>query len=190
MEPRKIVIIKSSPRIQGNSNVLADRVEAGAREAGAFVTTLSLHGMNLHPCNACDACLTYDEVHCDTEDDMQQIYPALLKADAIVLASPIYCFTLSAQLKLMIDRLYAFEGQKPHPLKGKQIALLFTYGDEDPESSGVLNAIHTLQDEFAYTGSPIVEIIHATADKPGDIKKKPGELEKAFQLGLKLGQLK
>ena len=119
---------------------------------------------------------------------MQRIYPALLKADAIVLASPIYCFTFSAQLKLMIDRLYAFEGQKPHPLKGKQIAILLTYGDEDAESSGVFNAIHTLQDEFGYTGSPIVEIIHATADKPGDIKRKPEVLEKAFQLGLKLGQ--
>ncbi len=188
MKTQNILIIKSSPRIQGNSNSLADQVEAGARKAGAFVTTLSLHGLDLHPCSACDACLTYEEVHCDTDDDMQQIYPALLKADAIVLASPIYCFTFSAQLKLMIDRLYAFEGQKPHPLKGKQIAILLTYGDDDAESSGVFNAIHTLQDEFNYTGSPIVEIIHASADKPGDIKKKPEVLEKAFQLGLKLGQ--
>ena len=188
MKTQNILIIKSSPRIQGNSNSLADQVEAGARKAGAFVTALSLHGMDLHPCSACDACLTYDEVHCDTEDDMQRIYPALLKADAIVLASPIYCFTFSAQLKLMIDRLYAFEGQKPHPLKGKQIAILLTYGDEDAESSGVFNAIHTLQDEFGYTGSPIVEIIHASADKPGDIMQNKEIMQKAFLLGEELAK--
>lgn len=188
MKTSNILIIKSSPRTQGNSNALADQVETGARKAGACVTTLSLQGMNVQPCCACDACLTHDEVHCDTNDDMQKIYPALLKADAIVLASPIYCFTFSAQLKLMIDRLYAFEGQKPHPLNGKQIAILLTYGDDTPESSGVFNAIHTLQDEFIYTGSPILEIIHATADKPGDIIQNKEIMQKAFLLGERLAK--
>jgi multimeric flavodoxin WrbA len=188
MNKQKILILTSSPRLKGNSTALAEQLEAGAKQSGAEVKTFDLAKMDIHPCTACDACLTYDEVHCDTEDDMQQIYPELQAADTVVFASPIYWFTFNAQMKLCMDRMYAFENKRPHPMQGKKIAALFVYGDDDVIKSGVDNAIHTIRDAFRYTRSEIVDIIHASADKPGDILKNEAVMQEAFDLGVKLGK--
>ena len=186
MDPSTLLILTSSPRRNGNSNALAEQVAAGARQAGASVKVIDLAQLTIHPCLACDSCQTWDEVRCDQDDDMQPLYPALIAADAIVLASPIYCFSFCAQLKLFLDRLYAFSGKVPQPLKGKRVALLLTYGDTDVEASGVNNAIKSLRDEFDYLEAPVTEIIHATADKPGDIRANAEVMNRAFELGRKL----
>lgn len=186
MDPSTLLILTSSPRRNGNSNALAEQVAAGARQAGASVQVVNLADLTIHPCSACDSCQTWDEVRCDQDDDMQPLYPALIAADAIVLASPIYCFSFCAQLKLFLDRLYAFSGKVPQPLKGKRVALLLTYGDTDVEASGVNNAIKSLRDEFDYLEAPVTEIIHATADKPGDIRANAEVMNRAFELGRKL----
>lgn len=88
---RKIVILKGSPRGKGNSAALADRLAAGAMEAGAQVESVYLHGMDIRPCDACDLCREQRQ-GCVIQDDMHSLYPKLLAADAIVLASPIYWF--------------------------------------------------------------------------------------------------
>lgn len=186
MDPSTILILTSSPRRQGNSNELAEQVAGGARQAGASVKVINLADLTIHPCSACESCQTWDEVRCDQDDDMQPLYPALIAADAIVLASPIYCFSFCAQLKLFLDRLYAFSGKVPQPLKGKRVALLLTYGEEDPRASGVNNAIKSLRDEFDYLEAPVTDIIHASADKPGDIRANPEVMNRAFELGRKL----
>ena len=108
MNERRILILKGSPRKRGNSAILADQVAAGAAEAGAAVESFDLHGMDIRPCDNCDFCQGSGE--CVINDDMQLLYPKLLEADAIVIASPIYWFTVSAQMKLCIDRWYALEG--------------------------------------------------------------------------------
>ena len=186
MHPSTLLILTSSPRRNSNSNALAGQVAAGARQVGASVRMVNLADLTIHPCSACDSCQTWDEVRCDQDDDMQPLYPALIAADAIVLASPIYCFSFCAQLKLFLDRLYAFSGKVPQPLKGKRVALLLTYGDTDVEASGVNNAIKSLRDEFDYLEAPVTEIIHATADKPGDIRANAEVMNRAFELGRKL----
>ena len=68
-----------------------------------------------------------------------------------MIASPIYWFTISAQTKLFIDRWYALESSQGSVLKGKQFGILLTYGDDDPYTSGAINAIRTFQDMFRYT---------------------------------------
>ncbi len=105
---KRILILKGSPREKGNSAVLADQVAAAAHEAGAEVESICLQALDIRPCDACDACVETEGV-CIIKDDMQAIYPKLLQADAIVLASPIYWFTVSAQLKLCIDRWYGLQ---------------------------------------------------------------------------------
>ena len=130
MNPKQILILKSSPRKRANSSILADQVAAGAREAGATVESFDLHSLNIRPCDACDFCQGAAE--CVINDDMQMLYPKLRAADGIVVASPIYWFTLSAQAKLCIDRWYALEGSDGSALAGKQFGLVLTYGDVDP----------------------------------------------------------
>jgi multimeric flavodoxin WrbA len=118
---------------------------------------------------------------------MQTLYPLLEKADAIVLASPVYWFTLSAQVKLCIDRWYALESPQGSALRGKQIGIVLTYGDTDLYTSGGINAIHTFESMFRYIGAEIKGMVYGSANKIGDAEKQPALMEKAYQLGKQLG---
>jgi multimeric flavodoxin WrbA len=183
-----VLILKGSPRENGNSNTLARQVEEGAIEAGAEVKSLMLHDMNIQPCDACDVCL--DTGVCIIGDDMQMVYPLLEKADAIVISSPVYWFTISAQAKLCIDRWYALvhdENQKQRVFNRKQIGIVLTYGDTDLYTSGGINAIHTFESMFRYLGAEITGMVYGSADAIGDAEKQPDLMERAYQLGQILG---
>jgi len=182
---KHILVVNGSPRKKGNSVILAEQVMLGAREAGAQVEIFFLHNMSIQPCNACDACQETQD--CTIQDDMQILYPKLRRADAIVIASPIYWFTISAQTKLFIDRWYALQGPQGNALAGKQIGIVLTYGDTDPFTSGAVNAIHTLQDMCRYIEANVAGIVYGSATKEGEIQNQPSLLEKAYQLGQKLG---
>jgi multimeric flavodoxin WrbA len=182
---KQVLVFKSSPRENGNSSALADRSADGARAAGAEVYSFFLHRMDIRPCDACDTC--QETGVCMLMDDMQSLYPRLQEADAIIIASPIYWFTMSAQAKLFIDRWYALESPQGSALKGKQFGILLTYGDTDPYSSGAINAIRTFQDMMRYVGGNLVEIVYGTANDIGDVSKQPELMERAYKLGEKLG---
>ncbi|MBN1454235.1 MAG: flavodoxin family protein [Anaerolineales bacterium] len=180
-----ILVLKGSPRENGNSNVLAEQVIVGAKEAGAEVESFMLHHMDIRPCDACDVC--QETGMCIIKDDMQTLYPLLVKADAIVIASPIYWFTLSAQTKLCIDRWYALESPQGSALRSKQIGIVLTYGDTDLYTSGGINAIHTFESISRYIGAEIKGMVYGCANKIGDAEKQPALMDKAYQLGQKLG---
>jgi multimeric flavodoxin WrbA len=165
---------------------LAGQVERGVREAGAEVESLLLHHMDIRPCDACDVC--QETGVCIVKDDMQKIYPLLEKADAIVIASPVYWFTFSAQIKLCIDRWYALETSQGSALKGKWIGIVLTYGDTDLYTSGGINAIHTYESMFRYIGSEITGMVYGSVHEIGDAEKQPELMERAYELGRKLGQ--
>jgi multimeric flavodoxin WrbA len=183
--PKHVLVFKGSPRENGNSSTLADRAAQGAKSTGAEVEIFFLHRMDIRPCDACDTC--HETGVCVLKDDMQVIYPKLSQADAIIIASPIYWFTMSAQTKLFIDRWYALESPDGNSLKGKQFGILLTYGDNDPYSSGAINAIRTFQDMLRYIGGNILGLVYGTAMDVGDVQKQPELLERAYQLGEKLG---
>jgi multimeric flavodoxin WrbA len=185
MSGKYVLILKGSPREKGNSSLLADQVADGARAAGAEVESFCLHNMDIRPCDACDACQGTD-ADCIIEDDMQILYPKLRSADAIVVASPIYWFTMSAQTKLCIDRWYALEDPQGNALAGKQIGIVLTYGDTDPFTSGAVNAIRAFQDMFRYVKANLVGIVYGSASKAGEIQNQQELMERAFKLGRKL----
>jgi len=186
---KKIIIVKGSPRKAGNSAMLAEQVAAGAQAAGAEVESIYLHGLDIRPCDACEACQESADTDCIIDDDMQTLYPKIRQADAIVYASPIYWFTVSAQLKLFIDRCYSLGGEdyvQDHALAGKRIGVVLTYGGDDPFDSGAINAIRTFQDMFDYIPAEIVGIVYGYADAAGEIRRNGQVMEKARQLGAKL----
>jgi multimeric flavodoxin WrbA len=180
----KILILKGSPREKGNSSVLADQVAAGAKKAGAEVESISLHGLDLRPCDGCDFCK--ETGACVLKDDMQPLYAKLLSADALVLASPIYWFTYSAQLKTCIDRWYALWNFKPEAFKDKPVGILLTYGDSDLYTSGAINAIHTFETMFRFLQADIVGWVYGSLSDVGDAEKHPELMQQAYQLGEKL----
>ena len=186
MTGKKILIVKGSPREQGNSAILADKVAEGAKEAGAYVESYYLHGLDIGPCDACDACHTEPYGGCVVSDDMQLLYPRILDADAIVMASPVYWFTVSAQTKLFMDRCYALVDSDGYLLRGKQVGIVMTYGDSDPFGSGAVNAFRTFQDAYKYVGAEIVDMVYASADAAGDIRENAEVIAQAYALGQKL----
>jgi multimeric flavodoxin WrbA len=181
----KLLILKGSPREQGNSALLADAAAEGARAAGADVEAVFLHGLRISPCSACEECR--DPGDCVLDDDMRDLLPKVAAADSILLATPIYWFTLSAQLKLCIDRWYAFQASGWRELQGTRFGVILTYGDTDLYTSGAINAIHTFETMARFLHSPIVGIVHGSLSDVGDVEKHPELLGKAKELGRLLG---
>jgi multimeric flavodoxin WrbA len=186
----RVIIVKGSPRENGNSAVLADQVAAGAKAAGAQVESFYLHGMSIQPCDACDFCQGAAEIDCVIHDDMQILYPKVREADALVYASPIYWFTISAQMKLFMDRCYALGGgtdyANEHALAGKRIGIVLTYGGDDPFDSGAVNAIRTFQDVFNYIPAEIVGMVYGYGSEAGEVMNNRVLMDQAYKLGAKL----
>jgi len=180
-----ILILNGSPRINGNTAVLAAQLTAGAEEAGAKVESLNLHDMDIRPCDACDFCQENGD-GCVISDDMQSLYPKLRAADAIVIASPVYWCSLTAQAKLCIDRWYAMELPDGFELAGKKLALLMVYAAEDLYESGGDTVIYTVDRFSRYVGFEFDDIVHGTADKVGDAETNFELMQRAFELGRKL----
>jgi multimeric flavodoxin WrbA len=183
---KKVLVLLGSPRRKGNSAVLAGAIAAGARAAGAAVETLYLHGLTIAPCKACMACRKPRSKGCSIDDDMQPIYRKMLEADAWVLASPVYWFTLSAQLKLWMDRCFALPAYGKDPFAGRRIALALAYGGEDPFDSGCVNALRTFQDAYRYAGAEIAGMVYGSAMEAGAIKENRALMKEARELGRKL----
>lgn len=187
MTNRKLLILMASPRPRGNSTILAGEAASGAKDAGAEVKTFRLAKMRIGPCLGCDGCRKPKAAGCVQKDDMKPLYAELRSADAVLIASPVYWFTMSAQVKLFMDRLYAFGAEQYRPLKGKRVGIILTYGDADPFVSGAVNAIRAFQDAFAYVGAPIEGMVYGSADKPGEVRSNEALMKDAYALGQKLG---
>lgn len=104
---KKIIVLNGSPRPKGNTSALAEEFSKGAREAGCEVTSFLLDKMDIHGCKGCFGG-GKDAAHpCVQRDDMEKIYPVYKDADLVVLASPLYYWNFSGQLRTAFDRLFA-----------------------------------------------------------------------------------
>ena len=188
VKTKKILVILGSPRKNGNSAILAEQIAKGARSADAKVESVFLQGQKIAPCRSCYTCQRPNSKGCAINDDMQSIYPKLIEADAWVIASPVYWFTMTAQTKIFMDRCFALSAYGKDPFAGKRIAIAMSYGDVDPFASGCVNALRTFQDAFRYTGSKIVGMVYGSAMKAGDIANNAALMEEAEDLGKRLVQ--
>ncbi len=188
MAATKVLILMGSPRQDGNSAVLARHLAEGATESGAYVDTLYIHGMGINPCTGCNACQMADSDGCVIDDAMKDIYARLETVDSIVFASPVYWFSITAQLKAVIDRMYAVGGGDKNILAGKKFGILLAYADSDPFTSGAVNALRMFQDISAYLGASITGAVYGSAYGPGEISENKALLKEAYDLGEKLGK--
>ena len=104
---KKIVILNGSPRKNGNTSALVKAFTEGAESAGNTVTEFLLDRMDIHGCKGCFGGGKDPDHPCVQRDDMEKIYPVYKEADIVVLASPLYYWTFSGQLKCAFDRLFA-----------------------------------------------------------------------------------
>jgi multimeric flavodoxin WrbA len=183
---KKVLVLLGSPRKKGNSALLAERIAKGAKSVGAKVETLFMHGMNIAPCKSCYACQKPDSKGCSINDDMQHVYKKLMEADAWVIASPVYWFTMSAQTKLWMDRCFALLPFAKEAFVDKRIAIAMSYGDIDPVKSGCVNALRTFQDALGYVQACIVGMVYGSAMDAGEIKNNDALMKEAEELGKQL----
>ena len=117
-----ILILQGSPRANGNTAWMAEEYKKAAEAAGHTVTLVNVAKKKINGCLACEYCHTKGNGSCVQKDDMQELYPLLAEAEVLVLASPIYYFTLSAQIQAPIQRFYAMM----KPANVKKTALLLS----------------------------------------------------------------
>ena len=120
----KILILNGSPHIHGATSDMVDAFIKGAEEAGHSIVNINVAHKNIKGCMGCEYCREKGDGACIQKDDMQSIYPEILVADMIVFASPIYYFTLSAQLQAVIHRTYSID----IPKNVKKTALIMSSG--------------------------------------------------------------
>jgi multimeric flavodoxin WrbA len=101
---KKILLISSSPREHGNSDILCDEFMRGAQAAGHHAEKVRLADMNINSCTGCCSCIGGGG-SCVQQDDMAELHKKLLAADVLVLASPVYFRTFNGQMKTFIDRV-------------------------------------------------------------------------------------
>lgn len=126
---KKIVIITGSPRKTGNSFAMADAFIKAAEAKGHTVTRFDATMMNVGGCHACETCFKSGKA-CSFDDDFNKIAPAVLEADAVVFTMPVYWYSIPAQIKGVIDKLYSFcvAGKD---IAGKECALIACCEEDD-----------------------------------------------------------
>lgn len=177
---RNILVLVGSPRVGGNTEMLADAFIEGAKSAGNNVAKVSLAGKTVNPCLACEFCKEHAH-KCVQQDFMQAIYPQLEWADTVVLASPVYYFGFSAQIKAVIDRFYADTETR---FGIKSAVLLSVRGDDDKTSAVPTIANYKAIVEYCgWKDDGMIAVGNVSAK--GDIKGCQG-LDAARLLGSKL----
>jgi multimeric flavodoxin WrbA len=185
-----IIGIAASPRRHGNSETLLDHTLTGAISMGAKTEKIVLSLLDIRPCHGSDTCLK--KARCFVKDDMAQLLDKIDKADRVVIASPVYFGSVTAQLKAMIDRCQPLWVEK-YVLKKKRRA----------QKKGAFLCVSSYNNrKFFRNSKEIVGIFFKVIDAvcfdsiyfPGlesenDAKAKTPLLEKAFQCGKKLAQL-
>ena len=186
----KVLGIMGSPRIKGNTDLLLDEALKGAQSQGAEVEKIVVDKLKIAPCREYYGCLR--DGNCVIRDDMDDIYPKLLEADGIIVASPMFFYGLTSQVKALIDRCQALWARKyilkqdlpDSGRKGAFIAVGATRGKKLFDGS-----ILTVKYFFQSIGVKYVdELLVRGVDKRGEIEQHPSALSDAFELGRRLAQ--
>jgi multimeric flavodoxin WrbA len=175
-----VIAFNGSPRPRGNTRALLGEILRGAASAGATTEEIMLSKLTMRPCDACESCRR--SLRCRFDDDMQPLYQKLLDADAVVIGTPIYFWSMSAQMKTFVDRWYALDLDPIRPrLVNKRLALVCAFADSTVETaSGTVFAFRSAAD---YLGMRFYEPLLVTAGDPGDAAKNTQAMLAAFELG-------
>jgi len=179
-----------SPRIKGNTDLLLDEALRGAESKGAEVEKIIVDQLKISPCREYYGC--QKDGNCVIRDDMDDIYPKLLNADRVIVASPMFFYGLSSQIKALIDRCQALWVRK----------YVLKQNPPDSGRKGIFISVGATQGKQLFDGSILTvkyffraigveyagELLVRGVDKKGEIKEQQTALSAAFELGKKLVQ--
>ena len=172
----KVLILAGSPRKGGNTDSLIDAFIQGAKDRHS-VEVVSVADYRVSPCTGCNSCFAREGHGCFQKDDMEKIYPKLREAEVLIIASPVYFYGISAQLKAVVDRLHT-------PMRNgfgiRKLGLMLVGAASLPELFDAILTQYRLVLNFFKLEDAGTVLVRGAKDK-GDVKKE--DLEKAFALG-------
>lgn len=172
----KVLLITGSPREGGASSILAGAFEKGALSAGHSVFRFDAGLRKVAPCTVCEHCHTGGD-RCIIRDDMDELMPHLLESEALVFASPIYYYDVTAQLRCVIGRFYACRKDMHRP---RASAFLVVSGDREEESAaGSIANYHALVSRLRWHDAGVIAargIVTADEMRKSDFPHLAGEL--------------
>ena len=176
---KNVLIISSSPRKGGNSDVLCDQFAKGAEGAGSTVEKICLRDKKIDYCNGCSVCIKGKP--CPQKDDATEIIQKIIDSDVIVMATPVYFYTMSAQMKTLIDRTCA----RYMEIENKEFYFIMTASD--PNKSALKRTLESLRG-FTSCLSNVEEkgVVYGTGlTEIGDVQNS-SVLEQAYEMGKKI----
>ena len=175
---KKVLILSGSPRKNGNSDILCDEFMRGAKEAGNEVEKIRVAEKKIGFCSGCYYCQKSGGV-CAIKDDMAEVLQKMIDADVIVLSSPVYFYSIDAQLKALIDRTVA----RWTEVRDKEFYYIATCADEERESQertiecfrGYADCVEGAVEKGIIYGTGVYE--------KGEVKGTPA-MEEVYEMGL------
>jgi len=185
----KVLAINGSPRKGGNTQTMIDEAAKVLRKAGIEVESLSIRDLDVRPCTGCELCFD-GSWHCPIKDDGLRLIEKMAGADGIILASPIYCGGVTAQLKAIMDRsVIAYQNKD---LKNKVGgAICVGAGSHGGQELAVLQLVSTfaMQDMIVAGPGGGMPGAMCTANDKGDARKDKDGLQSARDLGKRMAEL-
>jgi len=186
-EGMKVLGICGSPRREGNTELLLREFLRACRDAGAEVEEVFLRDLKITPCLEIYACRK--DGRCPIHDDMEALYPKLVEADVVALASPIFFYSVSAQAKALIDRCQA--------MWAKKYLLQQPIAPAKPQRKGVFLAVGGSKGSKIFDGPLLTmkyffdaldvtfyrSLLFKSIDSKGEILQHPTALAEAYALG-------
>ncbi len=174
-----IVVLSGSPRKGGNTDQLVQAfVEGAEKDKNNTVEVFSIEDYKVNPCIGCNTCFERNGHACFQQDDMHIIYEKLKSADVLVIASPVYFYGVSAQLKAVIDRLHT-------PMRNeftvKKLALILVGAATLPELFDAIKVQYQMVLNFFKLEDAGMVLVRGAKDK-GDVENTEG-LKEAYELG-------
>lgn len=174
---KKVLILSSSPRREGNSDLLCDEFLRGAREAGHAVEKIFLGDKDIRYCTGCSVCSMYGKP-CPQRDDAATIVQQMIDADVIVMATPVYFYTMCAQMKAMIDRCCA----RYLEIAGKEFYFILSAAETDLKM--MERTVEGFRGFLDCLENPVEKsvVYGVGAWKTGEIVDKPA-MREAYEMG-------
>ncbi|MBQ8475847.1 flavodoxin family protein [bacterium] len=173
---KKVLILSGSPRIGGNSDILCDEFMKGALSVGHNVLKINVSKKKIDYCKGCYYCQTHNG-ECIIKDDMTEILQKIIDADVIVLSSPVYFYSIDAQLKTLIDRTVA----RWREVKNKEFYYIATCADDKEGLYRTIECFRGYAD--CVQGAKECGVIYGhNVYQKGEIKDKP-QMKEAFEMG-------
>lgn len=174
---KKVLILSGSPRKGGNSDLLCDEFLRGARESGHDAEKIRVTEKKIAPCSGCYYCTDHDGA-CVHRDDMAEVLQKMIDADVIVLASPVYFYSIDAQLKAVIDRTVA----RWLEVRDKEFYYIVTMADAAVASADTTLACFRGYAECVEGAVEKGVIIGSDVYEPGKVRDTPA-MAQAYEMG-------